>query len=284
MFFPQKLTLNIRQNIMDLSVPKVMGIINLTTDSFYEKSRITNDDLLLTTAGKMLDNGADMLDIGAMSSRPGAQDLGEQVELDRLIPAIENLRKTYPDAVLSVDTFRASVARACIQAGADIINDISGASDPQMMPTVIELGAPYILMHTQGTPDNMQHNPQYKHVVQDVYYFFSEKLNAFKRLGGKDIILDPGFGFGKNVEHNYELLSYLSHFVSLNMPVLAGLSRKSMIYKTLDLQPEEILPETSALNLLALQNGANILRVHDVKEAKNIVKIYEKLKAAGSNS
>jgi len=275
-FFHKKVTLNAGGKLIDLSTPKVMGIINLTPDSFYAGSRNQSIDEALQHAGKMLNDGATFLDIGAYSSRPGADDISVQEEMDRLMPVIEALEKNFPDAVLSVDTFRATVAEAAVNAGAHIINDISGGQlDPNMFATVARLQVPYILMHMKGTPQNMNQLAQYENVFNEVFDYFTDKYYRLKQLGIKDVIIDPGFGFAKKTEHSYMLMSRLQEFNLLGLPVLVGISRKNMIYKTLGVTANEALNGTTALNAIALTKGANILRVHDVKEAVETVKIWE---------
>ena len=274
-FFQVKKTLNAGGKIIDLSQPKVMGIINITPDSFFLGSRKQSESEILHQAEKMLNEGADFLDLGAYSSRPGAEDISVEEEKNRLIPAVKLINTHFPEAVISVDTFRASIAEKAINSGAYIINDISGGSlDEKMFETVGKLQVPYILMHMKGTPQTMKNLNQYDDIVQEISFYFSEKINQLKAFGAKDIVLDLGFGFAKNIEQNYFLLNHLSEFRMFGFPVLAGLSRKSMIWKALAIQPEDALNGTSILNTIALQNGASILRVHDVKEAKECVKIF----------
>ena len=275
-FFHKKLTLNAGGKLIDLTVPKVMGIINLTPDSFYAGSRKQGVDDALQQAGKMLAEGATFLDIGAYSSRPGAADISIQEESDRLLPVIEAIVATYPDAILSIDTFRAQIAEAAIKAGAHIINDISGGQlDPDMFATIARLQVPYILMHMKGTPQNMNQYANYDNVFDEVFDYFSTKYHQLKQLGVHDIIIDPGFGFAKKTEHSYALMHRLQDFNALQLPVLVGISRKNMIYKTLGITADEALNGTTALNAIGLTKGANILRVHDVKEAVEAVKIWE---------
>ncbi len=276
MAFYQKTTLRIKSNILDLSTPIVMGILNLTEDSFYQNSRVSSEKELVEKAATMIADGATILDLGAMSSRPGAVDLGQDHELERLLPAIDRLKLEFPNTILSIDTYRAEVAKRCVHFGAEIINDISaGTADPKMMSTMVELNVPYIMMHMKGTPDNMQDNPEYEDVVREVYSFLHYQSKLFMEAGVHDIILDPGFGFGKSLEHNYELLDNIDHFKNIGLPVLVGISRKSMVYKPLGITPEESLPATSALHMLALDKGASILRVHDVKEAMDVINAYK---------
>jgi dihydropteroate synthase len=256
-------TININGELMILDSPKIMGILNITPDSFYSGSRVSSASEVLSRAEKMLLNGADFLDIGGYSSKPGAEDVSVDEEINRVIP------------VISIDTFRSSVAMAAINAGASLINDISGGDgDPEMFQTVKKLKVPYIIMHMQGTPKTMQKSPSYRNVVQDVYRALSLKLNELRLLGVTDVIVDVGFGFGKTMEHNYELLANLDYFHSLECPVIVGISRKSMVYKALDITPEESLNGTVVLNTIATQKGVQILRVHDVKEAKEMLRLY----------
>lgn len=276
--------INIKGRLMDLSRPRVMGIINITDDSFYAGSRHTGDEEILSVASRMLDDGADILDIGGCSTRPGSEAVSEPLEKERVCMATELILKRYPDAVISVDTYRASVAEAAVvSAGASIINDISGGEmDAGMFPLVAKLNVPYILMHMQGTPGTMQTDPVYDDVVADILEWFGKRLVWLKAAGVKDIILDPGFGFGKNAGHNFGMLRRLSEFRIAGLPLLAGLSRKSIVWKTLGVTPEEALNGTTALNMIALVNGASILRVHDVREARQVVTLYEKIYPSGS--
>jgi dihydropteroate synthase len=275
-FFHKKVTLNAGGKLIDLSSPKVMGIINLTPDSFYAGSRKQDMDAVLQQAQKMLTEGATFLDLGAYSSRPGATDISVQDEMDRLLPAVEAIVKDLPDAILSIDTFRAAVAQAAVKAGAHIINDISGGElDADMFSTVAGLQVPYILMHMKGTPQNMNQMADYSNVFDEVFDYFTNKYYQLKQLGVKDVILDPGFGFAKKTEHSYALMHRLQDFNVLQLPMLVGISRKNMIYKTLGITAGEALNGTTALNAIALAKGANILRVHDVKEAVEAVKIWE---------
>jgi len=268
-------TLNINGELMILDSPKIMGILNITPDSFYSGSRVSSESEISSRAEKMLLSGADFLDIGGYSSKPGAEDVSEDEEINRVIPAISAVKKAFPETVISIDTFRSSVAMAAFNAGASLVNDISGGDgDPEMFQTVKKLKVPYIIMHMQGTPQTMQNNPSYKNVVQDVYKALSLKLNELKLLGVTDVIVDVGFGFGKTLEHNYDLLANLDYFHSLDAPLLVGMSRKSMVYKALDITPEESLNGTVVLNTIATQKGAQIVRVHDVKEAKEMLRLY----------
>ena len=278
-FFQKKVTLNAGGKLVDLSTPKVMGIINLTPDSFYAGSRKQDINAALLQAEKMLNDGATFLDLGAYSTRPGADDISAQEETDRLLPVIEMLSARFPDAALSVDTFRARVAETAIRGGAHIINDISGGElDEDMFATAARLQVPYILMHMKGDPKTMNQLAQYENVFDEVFDYFSQKYHQLVQAGVKDVILDPGFGFAKMREHSYALMNRLQDFNVLGLPVLAGISRKSMIHKALGITADEALNATTALNTIALTKGADILRVHDVKEAVEAVKIWELVK------
>lgn len=278
-FFNTKHTLNVGGQLIDLSEPKVMGILNLTPDSFYQGSRQQSEREVLAAAEKMLADGADFLDLGAYSTRPGADEISVGEEEERLLPAIRNLNKEFPNAILSVDTFRASIAKNAINEGAHIINDISGGTlDDKMFKTIGKLNVPYILMHIKGNPKTMVSLNQYENMPQEIVSHLSERLKQLKAFGVKDIIIDPGFGFAKNISQNYHLLGQLERLKMLGYPILAGLSRKSMIWKTLNASADDALNGTTVLNTIALQNGANILRVHDVKEAKECITIFRKLR------
>ncbi|MFD0794289.1 dihydropteroate synthase [Mucilaginibacter litoreus] len=274
-FFRKKATINARGKLIDLDTPKVMGIINITPDSFYAGSRKTGIDEALQQAEKMIAEGATFLDIGAYSSRPGAADISAEEETNRLLPVVEAIAKNFRDAVVSIDTFRAGVAEAAIKAGAHIINDISGGElDGNMFTTVARLQVPYILMHMKGTPQNMQQQAHYDDVFNEVYSYFLKKIYALNQAGVHDVIIDPGFGFAKKAEHSYGLMKRMEEFERLQLPVLAGISRKKMIYGLLGTTAENALNGTTALNTIALMKGANILRVHDVKEAVEAVRIF----------
>ena len=275
------LFINVNGKLMDLSQPQVMGILNVTPDSFYAGSRGVAERDIIDRLRQMTDEGASIIDIGAYSSRPDADDVSTEEEMARLRHALNLVRQHQPDAVVSVDTFRADVARMCVEEyGVAMVNDISaGEMDDEMFPTIARLGVPYIAMHMKGTPQTMQINPQYEHFLKEIFYFFSEKAQKLRDLGVKDIIIDPGFGFGKTLEHNYQLMNHLEEFKLFGLPLLVGISRKSMIYKLLGTTPEEALNGTTVLNTIALQKGAHILRVHDVKAAVEAVKIVEKMKA-----
>lgn len=275
-----KSTLNIDGNLIDLGEAQVMGILNITPDSFFAGSRLEEEKDLLQTTEKMLRDGANILDIGGYSTRPGASDITEEEEKRRVCTAIELVKKTFAHGLISVDTFRASVAKAAINAGAGIINDVSGGNlDRDMYQTVANLKVPYVLMHMRGTPKTMKTLANYEDLTTEVYQELYNKVEKLKALGIADIIIDLGFGFAKTIGHNYELLKNLKYFQRLELPVLAGISRKSMIYKTLDISPEEALNGTTALHMAALMNGANILRVHDVKEAKQCVQLFNEMNA-----
>lgn len=272
--FSTKSSLNCNGKLMDISIPKVMGILNATPDSFYAVSRKMDLSKALASAEKMIEEGVDIIDVGGYSSRPNAADVKEEEELKRVIPLIQKLHESHPKIPISIDSFRSKVCREAVGAGACIINDISaGAFDEKLFDTVAELNVPYILMHMQGKPSNMQKNPTYEDVLGELLYFFSSKIEILRKKGVKDILLDPGFGFGKNMEHNYMLLKNLKTFSMFGLPVLAGMSRKGMVWKLLDLDPSEALNGTTVVNTLALIAGAKILRVHDVKQAKETIEI-----------
>ncbi|HAF28886.1 MAG TPA: dihydropteroate synthase [Bacteroidales bacterium] len=277
-FFSRKQTINCGGELLDLTVPKIMGILNITPDSFYDGGKYTNIQDILLQIKKMITDGCDILDIGSYSSRPGAANISVDEELNRLLPVLEIIRKEFADIIISVDTFRSEVAKKVVNDfNVSIINDISaGDFDEKMFETIAQLQVPYIIMHMQGNPENMQKNPTYDHVISFLMNYFSEKIDRLKLLGVNDVIIDPGFGFGKTVEHNYEILKYLDDFKIFELPVLVGVSRKSMINKVLEISPNEALNGTTVLNTLALIQGANILRVHDVKEAKETVKLATK--------
>ena len=277
--FRIKTTLNFGGKLFDLSEPIVMGIVNITPDSFYDGGKHHSEQELLANVSQMLDEGAHILDLGAYSSRPGAEHVNEKEEWNRLRPALQLITYHHPEAIISVDTFRASIAKKAIEHGAHIINDISGGNmDEQMFSTVAELDVPYILMHMQGTPQTMQKNPTYKDLMTDVIHELSVKVNQLQSLGVHDIIIDPGLGFGKTLDQNYSLIKHIEEFKILGHPVLIGASRKSMLYKLLDCTPQEALNATTSINTIALLNGANILRVHDVKAAQEAIKIVNQYK------
>ncbi len=268
--------MNVGGKLISINKPMIMGIINVTPDSFYEDSRYETQDLILKKAAQMLEEGADFIDIGGQSTRPGARLLSAKEERERIIPAIKTLLKKYPKALLSIDTYHSEVAKAAIEHGAVIINDISaGEMDKKMIPLAAKLKTPYIAMHMKGTPANMQKNPTYNNVVQEVFDYFIQKSFECREAGIKDLIIDPGFGFGKTLAHNYQLLNHLQIFHQLSCPLLIGMSRKSMIYKLLKNDSKEALNGSSIVNLLAIQQGAQILRVHDVKPAKELLEIWQ---------
>ncbi len=270
--------LHSKGRVLDISRPVVMGILNATPDSFYNKGQHSNADSLLRVAGQMVKDGATILDIGGASTKPGQEWLDADEELKRIIPVIETIHKNFRDVWLSVDTYNALTAKEAVNAGASIVNDVSsGSFDKAMLATVGQLGVPYIAMHMQGTPKTMQLNPEYDDVVKEVVAYLRNICEDCEAAGIKDAIIDPGFGFGKTVAHNFSLLRELNKFSALGKPILAGLSRKSMICKPLKVNPEHALNGTTALNMVALQQGANILRVHDVKEAMEVVKLYGEL-------
>lgn len=272
--------INVNGSLLDLSGPCVMGILNITPDSFYAGSRMQTEAEIAARAQQILDEGAGIIDIGAYSSRPNAENVSPREEMERLCMGLEILRKTHPGAVISVDTFRADVARMCVEEyGVAIINDIAaGEMDGDMFRTVVELNVPYIMMHMQGTPQNMQQHPHYDNLLKEVFLYFAQKVQQLRDLGMKDIILDPGFGFGKTVEHNYELLAHLEEFRVFELPLLVGISRKSMIYRLLGNTPQDALNGTTVLDTICLLKGADILRVHDVREAVETVKIVEAMR------
>ena len=273
-------TLNVRGRLLDLSEPQVMGILNVTPDSFYANSRTETEEAIRRRVRQIIDEGGTMIDVGAYSSRPGADDVSAEEEMARLRRGMKVVREDAPEVPVSVDTFRADVAKMCVEElGADIINDISGGElDERMFETVAKLGVPYILMHMKGTPQTMQAAPHYDDLMKEVMLYFAEKIQQLRDLGQKDIILDPGYGFAKTLDHNYELLAHQEMLNVFELPLLVGVSRKSMIYKLLDCTPNEALNGTTVLNTIALQKGASILRVHDVKEAVEVVKLINKLK------
>ena len=275
------LYINVNGRLIDLSEPQVMGILNVTPDSFYAGSRMETEKDIINRLHQITSEGASILDIGAYSSRPDAEHISTEEEMNRLRTGLDLVRKHQPEAVVSVDTFRADVAKMCVEEyGVAIINDISaGHMDPAMFETIAKLSVPYIMMHMQGTPQDMQMNPHYDNLLKEVFLYFAERVQKLRDLGAKDIIIDPGFGFGKTLEHNYELMNHLDEFRLFELPLLVGISRKSMIYKLLGTTPEEALNGTTVLNTLALMKGANILRVHDVKAAKETVTLVEKMKS-----
>lgn len=276
--------LNVNGRLLELSTPCVMGILNVTPDSFYSGSRMQTEEEIEARVRQILEEGAAIIDVGAYSSRPNADHVSAEEEMNRLRLGLDVLRRTAPDAIVSVDTFRADVARMCVEEyGVAIINDIAaGEMDADMFSTVAELNVPYIMMHMQGTPQNMQQHPHYDNLLREVFLYFARKVQQLRDLGVKDIVLDPGFGFsfGKTLEHNYQLMAHLEEFRLFELPLLVGVSRKSMIYRLLDTTPQEALNGTTVLHTLALMKGADILRVHDVRQAVEAVRIVEAMKAA----
>ena len=270
-------TLNVRGKLLDLSEPQIMGILNVTPDSFFSGSRKQTDVEIRERVEQIVAEGGQIIDIGAYSSRPGADDVSPEEEMARLRKGMKIVREIAPDIPVSVDTFRADVARMCVEElGVDIINDISGGElDKDMFNTVAKLGVPYILMHMKGNPQNMQNNPQYDDLVKEVLLYFADKIQHLRDLGQKDIILDPGFGFAKTLEHNYELMNHMEELKVFELPILSGISRKSMIYKLLGTSPLEALNGTTVLNTISILKGASILRVHDVKEAKEVARMIK---------
>ena len=267
-------TLNCKGKLLLIEKPLVMGILNITNDSFYAGSRLNSTEIILELATQMIKEGADILDVGAQSTRPGSDRIPVKEEIEKAVPVIRLIKQKFPDVILSIDTYQSEVERECVGAGASIVNDIGGGDmDRNMISTVAELGVPYICMHMKGVPETMHLNAQYDDVLKELLDYFIRKIDACREAGIKDIIIDPGFGFGKNIDQNFLLLKNLSVFLMLEKPILCGLSRKSTIYKTLGISPGESLNGTSVLNTLAINNGANILRVHDVKEAVEVVKL-----------
>lgn len=278
-FFSTNKTLNVRGRLIDLNTPKVMGILNVTPDSFYDGNRYTSEPAIVTQVEKMLNEGATFIDVGAYSSRPGADDVPQDEEVRRSVEAIRVVAKNFPDAIISIDTFRSEVARTAVQEGACLVNDISGGElDERMFSTIAQLKVPYILMHMRGNPKTMTKQTEYSNILTDIVDYFHLKVSRLHQLAVKDIVIDPGFGFSKTALQNFELLNHLDHFKILNKALLVGLSRKSMIWKTLQTEPEDALNGTTSLNTIALMKGASILRVHDVKEAMATIKLVSALK------
>lgn len=272
------MTINCKGELIDLKLPRVMGILNVTPDSFFDGGRFKDEKNALKQVEKMMLEGASFIDIGAYSSKPGADEVSEALELKRIIPIVELVLKYFPDVLLSIDTFRGTVARECVERGAAIVNDISaGLRDETLLDTIANLQVPYIMMHMRGTPKTMQKQTVYQHLMQDILLFFSQRLAMAREKGIHDIIIDPGFGFAKTLEQNYQLLQQLEALKVTDLPVLAGISRKSMIYKLLNSEPENALNGTTALHIVALTKGTNILRVHDVKEAVECVRLHKQL-------
>ncbi|CAI2767734.1 dihydropteroate synthase [Flavobacterium collinsii] len=272
------MTINCKGRLIDLSIPKVMGILNVTSNSFFDGGKYKNEDEIVVQVGKMLSEGASFIDIGAYSSKPSAEFVTEREEINRIVPAIELILKHFPETLLSIDTFRAEVAKASIESGAAIINDIAaGELDDKMFEVIAHYNVPYIMMHMRGNPQTMQSLTQYDDIVKEMLFYFSEKVKKARNIGINDLILDPGFGFAKTTEQNFEVLQKMELFNLLDLPVLAGVSRKSMIYKTLNNTAAEALNGTTVLNTIALTKGAKILRVHDVKEALECVTLFDKM-------
>ena len=275
------MNISCKGKLIDLTTPKIMGILNLTPDSFYDGSLYNNTDLALAQTEKMLHEGATFIDVGGASSKPGAVEVSADEELARVLPVIDKIHIKFPDTLISIDTYRSDVAQQAVAAGAAMVNDISGGNlDAKMLKTVGALGVPFVAMHMQGKPQNMQDKPSYDNILTDIRSFFAAKIDAAHKAGIHDIIIDPGFGFGKTLEHNYALLKHLSSIQMDGVPMLIGVSRKSMIYKLLQIEVAEAGNGTSVLNTVALQQGAQIIRVHDVKEAHQAVQLIEKLKNA----
>lgn len=272
------MTINCRGKLIDLSTPKVMGILNLTPDSFYDGGRYTDDTKILAHVEVMLNEGATFIDIGGYSSRPGADHISEAEELDRVLPMVHLILKHFPETLISIDTFRSAIAKSCVEAGAALVNDISaGQLDANMIPIIAKLKVPYIMMHMKGSPQNMQQNIDYNDLIKELNYYFSERVNQARKHGIHDIIIDPGFGFSKTLKQNYELLNKLQLLKILDLPVMVGFSRKSMLYKVLKSEAKDALNATTSANTIALLKGATLLRVHDVKEAIECITIYNSL-------
>jgi dihydropteroate synthase len=270
--------MNCKGQLIDLSTPKVMGILNITPNSFFDGGKYKNENELLERVQKMLNEGADFIDVGAYSSKPNAEFVSEEEEIARIIPVVNLLLKHFPEIILSIDTFRSGVAKTCIENGAAIINDISaGKLDEKMLETIAKYQVPYIMMHMKGTPQTMQTFTQYDDIIKEMLFYFSERIAVARALGINDLIVDPGFGFAKTLEQNYEVMKKMELFQMLELPLLVGISRKSMIYKTLETNAESALNGTTFLNTIALTKGAKILRVHDVKEAVECVRLFNKL-------
>lgn len=273
------MTINCSGKLIDLNTPKVMGILNVTPDSFYDGGKFKNDKGFLSQTEKLINEGATFIDIGAYSSRPGADFVSEKEEIVRLIPIVRLIHETFPETPISIDSFRSNVIKESVQAGAAMVNDISaGILDPMMFESVGKLGVPYIMMHMRGTPQTMQQMSNYSNIIKEVYSYFSERIHLARKHQIKDLIIDLGFGFSKTLDQNFKLLNSLDFYTNLNLPILAGVSRKSMIYKTLNTTADNALNGTSALHMIALEKGSKILRVHDVKEAIECIKLYKALK------
>ena len=273
--------INIKGNLLDLNKPKIMGILNVTPDSFFDGGLYNTEKKVDVQVMKMIEDGMDILDVGGYSSRPGAKEISINEEIDRVIPVVKFLRKTYPELILSVDTFRSEVARNCLDLGIDIINDISaGCIDKNILDVVAEYNCPYIMMHMKGTPQTMQINPEYENLIKELLIYFAKRIYLAREKGIIDIIIDPGFGFGKTLDHNYTIMKKIENFKLLDLPILVGISRKSFITKQLDIDKKDSLNGTTALNMYFLEKNVNILRVHDVKEAKECIMLHEKIKSS----
>mgnify|MGYP001252938803 FL=1 len=273
--------INIKGNLLDLNKPKIMGILNVTPDSFFDGGLYNTEKKVDIQVTKMIEDGMDILDVGGYSSRPGAKEISINEEIDRVIPVVKFIRKTYPELILSVDTFRSKVARNCLDLGIDIINDISaGSIDKNILDVVAEYNCPYIMMHMKGTPQTMQVNPEYENLIKELLIYFAKRIYLAREKGIIDIIVDPGFGFGKTLDHNYTIMKKIENFKLLDLPILVGISRKSFITKQLDIDKKDSLNGTTALNMYFLEKNINILRVHDVKEAKECIMLHEKIKSS----
>ena len=273
--------INIKGNLLDLNKPKIMGILNVTPDSFFDGGLYNTEKKVDIQVIKMIEDGMDILDVGGYSSRPGAKEISINEEIDRVIPVVKFIRKTYPELILSVDTFRSEVARNCLDLGIDIINDISaGCIDKNILDVVAEYNCPYIMMHMKGTPQTMQINPEYENLIKELLIYFAKRIYLAREKGIIDIIVDPGFGFGKTLDHNYTIMKKIENFKHLDLPILVGISRKSFITKQLDIDKKDSLNGTTALNMYFLEKNVNILRVHDVKEAKECIMLHEKIKSS----
>ena len=273
--------INIKGNLLDLNKPKIMGILNVTPDSFFDGGLYNTEKKVDIQVTKMIEDGMDILDVGGYSSRPGAKEISINEEIDRVIPVVKFIRKTYPELILSVDTFRSEVARNCLDLGIDIINDISaGCIDKNILDVVAEYNCPYIMMHMKGTPQTMQINPEYENLIKELLIYFAKRIYLAREKGIIDIIVDPGFGFGKTLDHNYTIIKKIENFKLLDLPILVGISRKSFITKQLDIDKKDSLNATTALNMYFLEKNINILRVHDVKEAKECIMLHEKIKSS----
>jgi len=273
------MSINCKGKLIDLSSPKIMGILNITPDSFYDGNTLKSDKDILSRTERMLSEGATFIDVGGYSSRPNAKNINEKEELGRIVPVIKLLSENFPKSLISIDTFRSKVALEAVQNGACMVNDISaGSIDKKMFNTIAELQVPYVIMHMKGTPQNMQNNPTYQDIIKEILFYFSEKISQLRQLQVNDIIIDVGFGFGKTSTQNYHLLNNLTLFKNLDLPILSGLSRKSMLYNLLNINPKKALNATTVAHTIALMNGSNILRVHDVKEANEAIQIVQALK------